>query len=233
MTNRRQLLSLFSRSVLAQFGGIAFATVLIMSPEPGAGFIVWICSIPVVVVAAVLSLFFPKTKGESLAKYWGSVLVTAFYGALSALLAIVVYQAAQEHISEWRLMFGLIYLVIVSASLSLIGIARWKTKVVGMLVSIVMMMWILDSTSFVFRFTAYQIGIARSRPAMLTLPKEACFSLKPLLRKSVLDCNSEITVLNQVHVLNSLGERWIIREIESKENISFVAKGVGIRNVAK
>jgi hypothetical protein len=233
VANRKQLLPLFVRSLVAQIGGIAFAAISILSPTPGALFIVWISAIVVVIVTAVSFLFSPKIKGESHLQYWISVLVTGFYGVFSMGLAIVIYQTVQDRVSEWRLFSAMIFLVVASAALSLVGLTRWKAKAAGMFISIVIMMAILDSASFVFRFTAYKIGIARSQPATLTLPKEACFSLKPLLRKSVVDCTSEITVLDHVRVLSSLGERWVIRERESNENISFVAKGVGIRDAAK
>jgi hypothetical protein len=90
-----------------------------------------------------------------------------------------------------------------------------------------------NSGTMPFRVTAVHLGIAVAQPVELVLPGPTCTLVKQALSNGEnLSCDGpEAGRLKNMHLLNTLGERWVIREEDRPENIIFDGKGVVVRKL--
>jgi hypothetical protein len=104
---------------------------------------------------------------------------------------------------------------------------------IGAAVYIVVLL-VFNSGSMPLRGTAAVLGIAVERPVEVILPNDTCpLVKKALINQNLLRCEgADAGRLKGVHLLNTLGERWVAREEGHRENIVFEGKGAVVRTLA-
>lgn len=169
---------------------------------------------------------------------WGflsSVVVLGFSGLMSAVVLYIIYDtpATKDRASGWFFLLALVVIVFTSAAMSpLKKESRWSQVLMG-LFALVTVLAVFNSVSMPFRGVAGALGIAVFQPVEVALPPATCELVrKSLADKTKLRCDGDDGgLLEGIQVLNTVGERWVIREREQTENIIFEGKGAVIHRL--
>jgi MFS family permease len=163
-------------------------------------------------------------------KYWGSILLIMLF-SFSALLNLFMLLPDKSKINTWEVLTGWLFVALFSAILS---VFEKKQKLLAVSITLLAFFWVLNFLgmgSIMFKVTAYAIGIAENRPVTLVFPHTSCTEIRRVLHPTTqMTCDGEQAgVLHEVNLLNSLGERWVIREPNSLSNIIFNGNNVVIK----
>lgn len=196
--------------------------------------VIFLCS-------AVILLNLPRTTtfggSESRTDYVWSLLILGAGGVMAVWMLVTLYSlpTEKERVETGYFVGGLVAVVVISAVLSTL---RKKHRIGGMLFGVLayaVLLVIFNSGSMPFRATAVALGIAASGPVELIFPPTTCQLVKPALsNQNSLPCDGpEAGQLKGVLLMNTLGDRWVIREPDHVENIIFDGKGMVVRIPAK
>jgi hypothetical protein len=239
---KHAIASLALRSVAAQAGAMSFMflVTLLVSVTIEGDALVYIASCLVVFVCSVVVILkLPRTTSfggsESLGGYCGSLAALGFSGLVEVVMLFTMYSIppAKDRVEGWFFIVGLVVVVVFSAAIgTLRKNSRWGGVVMGAFVFIYLLVG-FNSGTMPFKVTAVHLGIAVAQPVELVLPGPTCTLVKQALSNGEnLSCDGpEAGRLKNMHLLNTLGERWVIREEDRPENIIFDGKGVVVRKL--
>jgi len=171
-------------------------------------------------------------RAETQAEYWGSVAGLAISGLVSAVILYMVYTvpASKERAPAWVFLFSMGMIVMVSAAISTQRRSeRWLRIVIGTFVYC-MVLALTNNATLPFRSIAGALGIAVPGFVEVIVPPATC----PLLRMALADasglrCDTDGGRLAHVRLMNTVGDRWVLREAATSENIVFDGRGSAYR----
>jgi hypothetical protein len=127
----------------------------------------------------------------------------------------------------------LLLVIVASATISTLRRKHgWVAWIVGAFAFVAALL-LCNSGTMPFKATAGVLGIAIPLPVEVVLPPATC----PLVRQALTDqsrlsCEgADAGRLKEIQLLNTLGERWVVRELGADENIVFEGKGAVIRKL--
>ncbi|MEM4988470.1 hypothetical protein V8G57_13820 [Collimonas sp. H4R21] len=240
--------ALARRSIAAQVFGTSAAFLIFAplpfnppNPLPIYWAIYWAIAAVLVVFSAIFLVFMPRlsefNKAETGWSYLSSVMVLGFLGMFGSLLLYVLYDLAPKNhkAEDWFFFLAWVMVTVVSAG---IGTSRKNEWLVKILIPLFVFAYLLQGFNVLilpFKGTASAIGIAEPRPVTLIFPPSSCSQMKLALDDpEKLTCDGlNAGVLRDVNLLNTLGDRWVLRYGDSEENITFEGKGVIVKRQPK
>jgi len=238
--------SLFLRSIAAQTFSVslfflvtlaAFSRLNLLGADAmlfSGALVIFGISLAVLLRLARLSAF---GQPESAWGYIGSLVALGFSGLVGAVILFMIYEFPGEKYkaSGWFFLLCLVIIIIVSGGVSTLRKKdRWLTWPMGAFAFIVVLV-LCNAGTFPFKGTAVVLGIAVPRPVEIELPPSTCTLVqKALTQQGTLACDGvNAGRLQGVHLLNTLGERWVVREEGRDENIIFEGKGAVIKKLPR
>ncbi len=167
---------------------------------------------------------------ESKSSYWGSIFLAAILACVTLLFLWVIYNFApnKNKASDWQVIAIWLTVVLYSAIFSVYR--RNQTLIVASVITVLffVFLYLLNVGSVIFNATAYAIGIAERNPVTLIIPSNSCLAVRTvLLQPENLTCDGKNPgVIANINLLNSLGERWVIKETDSTRYIFLDGKGI-------
>lgn len=229
--------ALMIRNLVTQF---FFATALLAAIYAGGDAMdnIWTVSIATAIAAicAVVLVFLTRfTKynmSEPRWQYYGSVILIGFFTILAISILYLLVRNVDK-IETWEIFLAWFMLALYTVIISVLGKGQELFAGLLVLTSFFAVLNFLGVKSIMFESTAYAIGIAEKNPVRLIFPSTSCAVVRRALHPSTpMICEGEQAgVLNDVKLLNSLGERWLIRVREPNRltHVTFDGSGVVIR----
>lgn len=169
-------------------------------------------------------------EGESKWSYWGSIVIAAILACVTLFFLWLVYNFAPSKIkaSDWQVFTVWLIVAQYSAIFSVFGKSQNLIAASVITVLFFFLLNILNVGSVIFSATAYAIGIAERNPVTLIIPNTSCSAVRNMLRQPEnLICEGKNAgVIANISLLNSLGERWVIKESDSSRFIFLDGKGI-------
>lgn len=239
---KKAISSLTLRSIAAQTLAVSFLYALnsglSLSSESGLNLY---CGLAIALFAgsAVVIYRLPFTTEfggtETRVWYFGSVVVLGLSGLVSTTMVYLAYSIAPkgQRAESWSLLLGWIIVMVVSAGISTL---RKKDRRLGLVMGFFVFLYVLylfNNITMPFKGTAFALGIAEPRAVTLILTPSTCAQVKQVLfDQDKLNCDGPATGrLTPAMLMNTLGERWVLREVGHEENITFDGKGTVVRKL--
>lgn len=167
---------------------------------------------------------------ESKSSYWGSIFIAAILACVTLFFLWMIYNftPSKNKVSDWQVIAVWLIVALYSAIFS---VFRRNQKLIAASVITVLFFFllsVLNVGSAIFNATAYAIGIAEKNPVTLIIPNTSCSAVRSVLQQPEnLTCEGKNAgVIANVNLLNSLGERWVIKETDSSRYIFLDGKGI-------
>lgn len=228
------------RSIAAQFFATPLAFVLLVSPfgQDNPNSVYWGIAFNIALFFGISLTLMPRMskfgKPESEWAYFRSIGVIGVSGVFGTGMLYLAYSIAPsgQRAGDGIFLLAWIMVTIVSAVLSTHKKGQLPAASAMSFAIFMFLLGFFNVGSMPFRGTAYTIGIAEPGLVTLVLTPATCVQLKQALSDAtLLECDGpHAGLLKDVHLMNSLGDRWVLREKNSEENIAFEGKGTVVRS---
>ncbi len=244
---QKAIFSLSRRSVTAQIFAASLAFVLLTpsplsAPDPLPMY--WGIALNLLIFSGVFLIFMSRTSEygihETTTSYLLTICTLGFFGLIGLTMLFFAYELAPEgkKAGEWSFFLGWLLVTIISAALGTMRKKEWK---LGLTIGLTTLLFLLRQFNVIlmpFQATAAAIGISEPRPVTLvlpSLPSTTCIQVRRALDDpQKLTCEgNQAGVLKEVHLLNTLGDRWVLRETQESENIVFDGKGTVVKHLPR
>lgn len=231
------------RSVIAQLFAPALFSVLcisspLASPDPIPEY--WGAALNTLIFTGLFIVFMPRTNEfgvkETTSSYLLSIVAIGMFSLLSGAMLLFVYDLAPKdrHAEDWLVLLAWLMVMLLSAALSTMRRDEWLPGILVAFTAFLFLLYEFNVLDAPFKATASVIGIAEPQPVTVIFPghpSTTCEQVKRALNDSnKLVCDGpNAGVLNDVRLLNTLGDRWVLRENEHSENIIFDGKGMLVK----
>ncbi|CAE6866421.1 hypothetical protein R75461_08302 [Paraburkholderia nemoris] len=171
------------------------------------------------IFSAVFTLTSPLIRGSEATEgrgiFLASVVLIGFFSLIAIAMLYTLYATTPHYNdNDWWGLLGAAGLVIVTGAMQ----ASFRKRDVVLKVAIgavacVQVMFIMHSVSAPFRLIANVIGIAEQRPVSIAIPVASCRQAEAILHPlTSFSCRPDGTgLLTNVELLNSLGNRWLVK----------------------
>lgn len=242
--HRQAVVSALSRrSITAQIFTASLVFLLITpspfsAPDPLP--VYWGIALNLLIYSSVFLIFMPRTSEyglhEKTTTYVLTIIVLGFFGLISLTMLFFTYELAPDgkKTEDWSFFLGWLLVTVISAALGTLRRKDWKLGILIGLTTFLLLLKQFNAILMPFQATAAAIGIKEPRPVTLifpSFPSTTCTQVRRALdNPKKLTCEgNDAGILKEVHLLNTLGDRWVLRETEDSENIVFDGKGVVVK----
>lgn len=234
------LLALRSAGTQLFFGSVVLLLAMDF-PVEAKDTIFWGVVLNIGVIGISLVLAIPRMQsGDGQESFWSFLKISGVTGvltvpSLSMLLLLMIFPSPNERADDFYFFPAWICVVTYASFLGLMGKKNLHAGVLMAGFIFVYILFLLNAVRMPFSGTAYALGLAVRDPVDLVLPEEACKQVKLVLSKEhMLTCDGDQSgLLKGIWLMNTLGERWVLRETPNGENVSFDGKGVTYKRSKK